>query len=112
MVKYLLRTRNDKDAVNVQNHHGKTLLHIAAATNNLPLCKLIINHECDKNALMKHAVSDRDITQSGNLAYAIYCIFHGCKNDNFQIKKNCDIFLYFSQNIEWVNVSTALVRRF
>ena len=57
VVKYLLRTRNDKDAVNVQNHHGKTLLHIAAATNNLPLCKLIINHECDKNAVMKHAVS-------------------------------------------------------
>ena len=57
VVKYLLRSRNDKDAVNVQNSSGKTLLHIAAATNNLPLCKVIINHDCDKNALMKHAVS-------------------------------------------------------
>ena len=25
-------------------------------------------------------------------------IFHGCKNDNFQMK-NCDIFLIFAQNI-------------
>ena len=27
-------------------------------------------------------------------------IFHGCKNDNFQMK-NCDVFLKFSQNIDW-----------
>ena len=26
-------------------------------------------------------------------------IFHGCKNDNFQMK-NCDIFLIFAQNID------------
>ena len=26
-------------------------------------------------------------------------IFHGCKNDNFQMK-NCDIFLIFVQNID------------
>ena len=26
-------------------------------------------------------------------------IFHGCKNDNFQVK-NCDIFLTFAQNID------------
>ena len=26
-------------------------------------------------------------------------IFHGCENDNFQIK-NCDIFLSFAQNID------------
>ena len=26
-------------------------------------------------------------------------IFHGCKNDNFQMKK-CDIFLIFGQNID------------
>ena len=26
-------------------------------------------------------------------------IFHGCKNDNFQMK-NCDIFLIFTQNID------------
>ncbi|XP_052767081.1 ankycorbin-like isoform X3 [Mya arenaria] len=56
VVKFLLRQKNDKDAVNVTNNLGKTLLHIAAATNNLPLCKLLINQDCDKNALMKHAV--------------------------------------------------------
>ena len=26
-------------------------------------------------------------------------IFHGCKNDNFQMK-NCDIILIFAQNID------------
>ena len=26
-------------------------------------------------------------------------IFHGCKNDNFQMK-NCDIFLIFAHNID------------
>ena len=26
-------------------------------------------------------------------------IFHGCKNDNFQMK-NCDIFLIFARNID------------
>ena len=33
------------------------------------------------------------------LAYVIYCIFNGCKNDNLQMK-NCDIFLIFAQNID------------
>ena len=32
-------------------------------------------------------------------------IFHGCKNDNFQMK-NCDTFLIFAQNIEAVLTST------
>ena len=32
-------------------------------------------------------------------AYAIFCDFHGFKNDNFQMK-NCDIFLIFAQNID------------
>ncbi|KAH3851293.1 hypothetical protein DPMN_093773, partial [Dreissena polymorpha] len=55
VVKQLLRQKNDKEAVNVTNNMGKTLLHIAAATNNLPLCKLLINQDCKKNELMKHA---------------------------------------------------------
>ena len=29
----------------------------------------------------------------------VHAIFHGCKNDNFQMK-NCDIFLIFAQNID------------
>ena len=28
-----------------------------------------------------------------------HAIFHGCKNDKFQMK-NCDIFLIFAQNID------------
>ena len=52
-----MQHKNDRDAVNVTNKVGKTLLHIAAATNNLPLCKLLINADCNKNALMKHGVS-------------------------------------------------------
>ena len=33
-------------------------------------------------------------------------IFHGYKNDNFQMK-NCDIILIFVQNRSWVHVRTA-----
>ena len=29
----------------------------------------------------------------------MYCYFHGCKNDNFQMK-TCGIFLIFAQNID------------
>ena len=47
-------------------------------------------------------------------------IFHGCKNDNFQLKF-FDYFYIFAQNIDcvyslepplWVQVRTASVRRF
>ena len=34
-----------------------------------------------------------------NTAMKHTVIFHGCKNDNFQMK-NCDIFLIFAQNID------------
>lgn len=57
VVKHLLLQKNEDEAVNVTNNIGKTLLHIAAATNNLPLCKLLLNQNCKKNAVMKHAVS-------------------------------------------------------
>ena len=36
-------------------------------------------------------------------------IFHGCKNDNFQMK-NCDIFLDFAQNIVGTLTGTVLTR--
>ena len=34
-----------------------------------------------------------------NMPMQYTAIFHGCKNDNFQMK-NCDIFLIFAQNID------------
>ena len=34
-----------------------------------------------------------------NMPVQYTAIFHGCKNDNFQMK-NCDIFLIFAQNID------------
>ena len=33
-----------------------------------------------------------------NMPMQYTAIFHGCKNDNFQLK-NCDIFLILAQNI-------------
>ena len=32
-------------------------------------------------------------------AYALYYDFHGCENDNFQVKKS-DIFRIFTQNVD------------
>ncbi|KAK3597127.1 hypothetical protein CHS0354_038046 [Potamilus streckersoni] len=54
VVKYLLKQRNTKDAVNVKNHAGRTCLHIAAITNNLPLCKTLLNQDVEKNPIMRH----------------------------------------------------------
>ena len=34
-----------------------------------------------------------------NMPIQYTAIFHGCKNDKFQMK-NCDIFLIFAQNID------------
>ena len=34
-----------------------------------------------------------------NMPMQYTAIFHGCKNDNLQMK-NCDIFLIFAQNID------------
>ena len=43
-----------------------------------------------------------------NMSMQYTAIFHGCKIDNFQMKK-CDIFLIFAQSIMslWVHVRTA-----
>ena len=39
------------------------------------------------------------ITHYANMSVQYTAIFHGCKNDNFQMKI-CDIFLIFAQNID------------
>ncbi|XP_069117385.1 inversin-like isoform X4 [Argopecten irradians] len=54
VVKYLLKWKNDPNAVNLPNKGGRTCLHIAAIVNNLPLCKLLIDNGADKNATMVH----------------------------------------------------------
>ncbi|CAC5378445.1 unnamed protein product [Mytilus coruscus] len=54
VVKYLLKWKNSPDAVNIANDAGRTCLHIAAIVNNLQLCKLLLDSDADKNALMKN----------------------------------------------------------
>ena len=39
------------------------------------------------------------ITHYANTSMQYTAIFHGCKNDNFQMK-NCNIFHIFAQNID------------
>ena len=47
-----------------------------------------------------------------NMSVQYSAIFHGCKNDNFQMKI-FDIFSYFcSKHRLWVHVRTASMRRF
>lgn len=57
MVKYLLKWKNSPEAVNIANDAGRTCLHIAAIVNNLQLCKLLLDSDADKNALMKNKVT-------------------------------------------------------
>ena len=52
------------------------------------------------------------VTKPGDPGGVHYAIFHGCKNDNFQMK-NCDIYSYFcSKHRSWVHVRIASVKRF
>ena len=44
-------------------------------------------------------VPSSGLTHYDNTPMQYIAIFHGCKNDNFQVK-DCDIFLIFSQNID------------
>lgn len=56
VVKYLLKWKNEPEAVNTPNNAGRTCLHIAAIINNLPLCKLLLDNGAEKNSLMMHKV--------------------------------------------------------
>ena len=48
----------------------------------------------------------------GNMPMQYTAIFHGCINDNFQIKK-CIIFLSFGlKHRSWAHVRTVSLRRF
>ena len=46
-----------------------------------------------------HADLDAFSKHYENTSIQYTAIFHGCKNDIFQMK-NCDIFLIFAQNID------------
>ena len=39
------------------------------------------------------------VNHNANMSMQYTVIFHGCKNDNFQVK-NCNIFHIFAQNID------------
>ena len=52
-----------------------------------------------KNRCMLHGrvfvmIDVEDVRHYDNTPMQIYCVFHGCKKGNFQLK-DCDIFSYF-----------------
>ncbi len=57
-VSFLLDNADDPNYVNITNHDGRTCLHIAALTDNLELCKILVNRGADYRALMKGKVRD------------------------------------------------------
>ena len=55
VVNYLLKSSAKR--VNVANNEGRTCLHIAALTNNLPLCQLLVEqYNADLNSVMTSQV--------------------------------------------------------
>ena len=54
-----------------------------------------------RDALYKwHLMIDAlKVTHYANMSMQYTVLFHGCKNDNFQMK-NCNIFHIFAQNID------------
>ena len=47
------------------------------------------------------------VSHYGNMPMQYIAIFHGCKNDNFQMK-NCDVILIFAQYIGCGNTFASL----
>ena len=47
-----------------------------------------------------HLTTSKKVNYIRKHAHAIYSDFHGCKNVNFQMKKNIIFFLFFAQNID------------
>ncbi len=47
---------DDTNKTNITNSDGRTCLHIAALTNNIQLCELLIKRGADANALMQGKV--------------------------------------------------------
>ena len=52
-----------------------------------------------KGRRSRHLIEYMKICHYANMSVQYTAIFHGCKNDNFQMKI-CDIFLIFAQNID------------
>ena len=48
-VAFLLENTEDKSLIDVTNKDGRTCLHIAALTNNLDLCKLLVESKANAN---------------------------------------------------------------
>ena len=45
-------------------------------------------------------LTDKALRKHAHAIFTIAAIFHGCKNEIFQMKKKNDIFLIFAQNID------------
>ena len=52
----LLNKTDDKKLINSSNNDNRSTLHIAAITNNVRLCKLLIAKGAKNNTPMKHKV--------------------------------------------------------
>ena len=56
-VALLLNKTDDKKLINATNNDNRSTLHIAAITNNVRLCKLLVAKGAKNNTTMKHKVS-------------------------------------------------------
>ena len=66
-----LRLKTD---INTGNNDNRTCLHIAALTNNMPLCKLLVEkYGADKTLKMKSGVC---FNQSWKSIYHVYLLIH------------------------------------
>ena len=86
-VDYLLSTKSSStEGANVTNNDKRTCLHIAALTNNLDLCKILVNNGAKLNAIMSAKVRvmlfaatkiNKNSIFSQELHFAIY-IYNKC----------------------------------
>ena len=83
----LLNKTDDKKLINSSNNDNRSTLHIAAITNNVRLCKLLIAKGAKNNTPMKHKVFE------GLYMYSVITL--GSRNMMFEFH-NCARKLLFS----------------
>lgn len=66
-VKYLLGTRSE--STDIANYDGRTCLHIAALTNNLPLVSYLVDNNASKKSVMTCGVREKYMRK---YIYALY----------------------------------------
>lgn len=79
LVKWLLEQM--PTAANASNTFGKTPLHVACTTNNVEMCKVLIDSGADVNAVMKskgQLITPLDAAlQRGHRSCAKFLLLHG-----------------------------------